>query len=233
MEVKVKNLTVKFDSRVILNNLNFVVQPGEIAAIIGPNGSGKTTLFRAILGLINYQGEININSRSVKDHLNQIGYVPQYFDFDRTIPITVKEFLNFFIRTKEEHKNLKNLFDNWGLTKFKNSLIGRLSGGQLQKVLIVSSLIKQPKLLLLDEAAAGIDIEASQDFYELIKKLNQQGVTVMMISHELNLVYRFVDKIICLNRDLICLGTPKEVITDNTLRRLYGEEVGPRKHRHH
>lgn len=214
-----------------MNRLSFEVEKGSITAIIGPNGSGKTTLFKALLSLITYEGSIKIFQKPARDVLPRIGYVPQNFDFDRTLPITVNEFLSFAYG----RRSLKNneICHEVQVDVLVDKLIGELSGGQLQRVLIAQALIKNPDLLLLDEPSAGIDIEGAQAFYDLVLHLNHEhGVTVLLISHEINMVYSFADQILCLNRDLVCNGPPREVLTKEIMEKLYGPDIGLRGHEH-
>lgn len=230
--VTVKNLTVAYGQNTVLERVSFDVAKGKIAVVIGPNGSGKTTLFKAILGLIPSQGTIKIFDKLAQDCLDRIGYVPQTFDFDRTLPITVDEFLSF--GNPRAPRGGKDICKETKVDALKGKLIGQLSGGQLQRVLIANALMRQPKLLLLDEPAAGIDIEGSKAFYELIGHVNREhGMTVMMISHEINMVYNLADQLICLNRDLVCNGSPQEALTKDVLDKLYGKDSGLRHHHHH
>jgi len=214
-----------------LDRVSFDVPKGGLAAVIGPNGSGKTTLFKALLGLIPYQGTIKVFDKPVKEILDRVAYVPQYFDFDRTLPITVQEFLSF--NHPRQPKQSKEICHETKVGALKPKLIGQLSGGQLQRVLIANALMRQPKLLLLDEPAAGIDIEGSKAFYDLVGHVNKEhGVTVVMISHEINMVYHFADQIICLNRDLVCNGPPHEALTKDVMAKLYGPTSDFRPHAH-
>ncbi|GAB4338097.1 MAG: zinc ABC transporter ATP-binding protein ZnuC [Candidatus Abyssubacteria bacterium] len=227
----IRDLTVRFNGHVILNHLNFYVNSGEIVAIIGPNGSGKTTLLKAILGLVPYQGEIRIFGLPARQALRDIGYVPQKFDFDKTFPLTVKEFISFIKASSEDWKD--EVLREVGVVTFADKRIGELSGGQLQRLLIAKALLKQPRLLMLDEATSGVDIAAEMTFYELVSHLNEtHGVTIMLISHEVNMVYSFATQILCLNKDLVCNGRPKEAITKEVMEKLYGKDIRLQAHGH-
>ena len=229
--LEIKNLTVRYNDHVILNELNFWVNSGEIVAIIGPNGSGKTTLLKAILGLIPCQGEVKILGGPTRRALGDIGYVPQRLDFDRTFPLTVSEFLSF-IKVKNAPWREEVLRES-GVDAFTDERIGELSGGQLQRLLIAKALLKEPKLLLLDEATSGVDMAAEMTFFELIEHLNKtHNVTIMLISHEVQMVYKFATQILCLNKDLVCNGRPKEAITQEVLERLYGKNIEFQAHEH-
>jgi zinc transport system ATP-binding protein len=229
--LEIKNLTVRYNDHVILNHLNFWVNSGEIVAIIGPNGSGKTTLLKAILGLIPHQGEVTIFGGSPRLALDNIGYVPQRLDFDRTFPLTVNEFLNF-IKVKNRPWR-EEVLREVGVNTFMDKGLGELSGGQLQRLLIAKALLKEPKLLMLDEATSGVDIAAEMTFFELIEHLNKtHNVTIMLISHEVQMVYKFATQILCLNKDLVCNGRPKEAITKEVLEKLYGKNIEFQPHDH-
>ena len=229
--LEIKNLTVRYNGHVILNQLNFWVNSGEIVAIIGPNGSGKTTLLKAILGLIPHQGEVTIFGGSPRLALDNIGYVPQRLDFDRTFPLTVNEFLNF-IKVKNRPWR-EEVLREVGVDMFMDKGLGELSGGQLQRLLIAKALLKEPKLLMLDEATSGVDIAAEMTFFELIEHLNEtHNVTIMLISHEVQMVYKFATQILCLNKDLVCNGRPKEAITKEVLEKLYGKNIEFQPHDH-
>ena len=229
--LEIENLTVRYNDHVILNNINYYVKPGEIVAIIGPNGSGKTTMLKAILGLIPYQGKVRILGGTQKSALQKIGYVPQRMDFDKTFPLTVNEFLNFVKVSNPQWR--EEVLREVGIHPFLHKRIGELSGGQFQRMLIVKALLKEPALLLLDEATSGIDIAAEMTFYELIEHLNKtHNLTIMLISHEVNMVYTFASQVLCLNKDLMCNGRPKEAITQEVLEKLYGKSIGLRPHEH-
>ncbi|MBI4830829.1 MAG: metal ABC transporter ATP-binding protein [Candidatus Lindowbacteria bacterium] len=229
--LEIENLTVRYNDHVILNSLNFYVKSGEIVAIIGPNGSGKTTLLKAILELIPHQGRVKILGGPVKLALNDIGYVPQRFEFDKTFPLTVKEFLSFIEARNPEWR--EEVLREVGVNTFLDKRIGELSGGQLQRLLIAKALLKEPKLLLLDEATSGVDMAAEMTFYELIQHLNEtHNLTIMLISHEVSMVYKFATQILCLNKDLVCNGRPKEAITQEVLEKLYGKSILFQPHEH-
>lgn len=229
--ISVKNLSVKIGTNAILNHVSFDVLKGSLTVVIGPNGSGKTTLFKALLGLIPFQGTVRMFDRPNQESLSKIGYVPQHFDFDRTLPITVQEFLNF--SNPGFSKEDKDVCHETKVDALQDKLIGQLSGGQLQRVLIANALMRKPKLLLLDEPASGIDLEGERAFYDLISHVNKKhGVTVLMISHEINMVYNFADQLICLNRDLVCNGPPQQALTREVMDKLYGHRMDLRGHDH-
>jgi ABC-type Mn2+/Zn2+ transport system ATPase subunit len=229
--LEIKNLTVRYNDHVVLNELNFYVNVGEIVAIIGPNGSGKTTLLKAILGLTPHTGEVRIFGKPLKLALDDIGYVPQRLDFDRSFPLTVKEFLGFLKVARRPWR--EEVLEESGVNRFLDSRLGELSGGQLQRLLIAKAMLKEPRLLMLDEPTSGVDAAAEMTFFELIEHVNEEhAVTVMLISHEVQMVYKFATQILCLNKDLVCDGRPKDAITQEVLEKLYGKSIEFKSHDH-
>jgi ABC-type Mn2+/Zn2+ transport system ATPase subunit len=230
--LEVKDLSVRFAGVPALERVSFTIEKEAIVAVIGPNGSGKTTLLRAILGLVPYEGDVRLFGKPVRQVLGQAGYVPQRFAFDPAFPLTVEEFIQLTCRTPEKLP-ARGVLDEVGMGEFKGRLIGELSGGQLQRVLLAHALLHRPRILFLDEATSGIDIEGQGDFYSTIQRLNREhGVTVMMVSHELSMVYRLTDRILCLNRDLVSHGETRSALTADVLRRLYGDNAGFMAHEH-
>ncbi len=230
--IHTENLSVSFDKNEVLRNININIKQGEIVAIIGPNGSGKSTLLKAILGLIPYQGKITIFDQPITKITDKIGYVPQKFEFDKTFPLTIREFLEISEKNVT-NKEINHALNEAEMSAHQKQLIGQLSGGQLQRILIARAILKQPEILFLDEPTTGIDIEGEMDFYQMIKHQNEyHKVTVIMISHEISMVYKHASQIICLNRDLICMGKPKQAITKEVLKKLYGDDVDLMHHEH-
>ena len=227
----VENLGVKFDNNEVLKGVNFFVGKGDVLAIVGPNGAGKSVLFRALLGLVNYSGKIQW-SPGLK-----ISYVPQKFNIDKELPLSVREFLDFKHKGREEIVNaLKavGITDEHHIEKhLLNQRLGWLSGGQLQRVLIAWSILDNPNVLLFDEPTAGIDIGGEETIYNLLKKLkDQRGLTILLISHDLNIVYKYANNVICINKEMVCYGEPSIVLDPASLAKLYGGEAGFYKHQH-
>ena len=244
--LSVENLCVKINNNHLIENITFSVEEGSIIAIIGPNGAGKTTLVKAILGLIPHTaGSVLLFGHPFKGNNSHIkvGYVPQRLEFDRTIPLTVSELLGFtvppifsvpFIKKWQKKASINRLLELVGVQDLANRGIGTLSGGELQRVMIAKAIVNNPKILFLDEPASGVDIEGQERFYDLIRRLNRErGLTVILISHDLNVVYRFADNVLCLNRRLICSGKPAEALTDEVIKSVYGEMMGAYIHSCH
>jgi len=225
--LEIKNLNIRYGGQIILEDISFDLGEGDTLAIIGPNGSGKTTLLRAILGAVAYEGEISLAGGA------RIGYVPQKIDLERDLPITVQEFL--MLKSKKEASSVYSPNQALELVNlsadFLKKRIGELSAGELQRILIAWAVIDRPNLLLFDEPTASVDVAGQETVYELLHRLQDKyDLTLILISHDLTVVYRYADKVLCLNRAQVCFGAPSEVLTPKELEKLYG---GGHKFYHH
>lgn len=231
--IQVKNLSVKYDKTTVLKNISFNIEEGSITVILGPNGSGKTTLLKAILGLAPIiEGEVLVAGKSIQESKKNVGYVPQRFSFDKTFPLTVEEFLKLSLTDPSKQKNIDDFLEDVGMQHDTQKLIGDLSGGQLQRILIVRALINDPKIIFCDEPVSGIDIEGERSFYELISHLNRDHkITAIIVSHEIDVVYNFADQVLCIDKKLLCHGSPKDILTQDTLKHLFGEGTGVFRHK--
>ncbi len=227
--LKVKNLNVVLNNEKIIENLSFKVKRGNVLTVLGPNGAGKTVLLKTLLGVLPYEGEIKWE-KEIK-----IGYVPQRLPFIKDIPMSVEEFFKLKEASKEE---IKEILDSVGFEEnpalFQKRGIGELSSGQFQRILVAWALIKNPDVLLFDEPTTGIDIGGEETIYTLLAKLKEKrNLTILLVTHDLSVVFKFSNFVICLNKCPICQGVPKEVLTLEILHKLYGEEVKFYKHHKH
>lgn len=225
----VKNLSVRIEGKVIVENLSFALAPSETLSILGPNGAGKTVLLKALLGLVPYSGEI------IWDPSVRTGYVPQKIDADRHLPLTYRDLFNSKCRiAKAPIEQIAEVSRIVGLTDSTLSTpVGHLSGGYFQRGLIGFALIGKPNVLLLDEPTASIDEPAEEHIYELIRRLQSQyKLAVITVSHDLSFVYRYATRVLCLNRRSVCVGPPREALTDDVLEKLYGPSFGYYVHDH-
>ncbi|MEX2090773.1 MAG: metal ABC transporter ATP-binding protein [Candidatus Paceibacterota bacterium] len=231
----IENLGVKFDQNEVLKGMSFFVQKGDVLAIIGPNGSGKSVLFRALLGLVPYSGEVKW-AKGLK-----INYVPQKLSIDRELPLSVGEFM--LLKTKNRDQIVKALlavglvdehYDEHHIEyHLLRERLGWLSGGQLQRMLIAWAIIDEPDVLLFDEPTSGIDVGGEETIYNLLKKLrDQRDMTILLISHDLNIVYKYANNVLCVNKEMVCYGAPSEVLDPAALTKLYGGEASFYKHEH-
>ena len=222
MILQVKNLNVTFGGEKVLENISFELSAGESMAIIGPNGSGKTTLVKALLGILPYNGEV------VWDSNVKIGYVPQKIDLEKNLPLTVRDFL--VSRVKIAGLSETEIGRVLQLVLLSENLLDKqlshLSVGQFQRVAIALALIDRPNLLILDEPTSGVDLPREEEIYETIHRLQDlESLTVIIASHDLNLVYKYAMKVLCINQKAICFGSPQEVLTTERLKELYGSRV--------
>ena len=224
--LEVKNLSVTLGKERVLQDVSFSLEEGRVLAIVGPNGAGKTTLLRVLIEAVPYEGEVIWHKREPV-----ISYVPQRFDFDRTIPNSVKEFFllhkrnqSFLFPSPEILSEIKHLLVHVNAHQAIDKKIGELSAGQLQRVLIAYALFGNPNLVLFDEPTAGIDIEGQITVYDLLEHLSKEmGLTLVLVSHDLNVVYRFADEVLCLNKKVFCTGAPRQILTPQQMERLYGQ----------
>ena len=225
--LEAENIWVSFGSdQPVLEDVSFTIPEGSITAIIGPNGSGKTTLLKVLIGFLSPQtGKVWVLGKTPQQARGEVAYVPQRFSFDKGFPITVLEFLQLSHPQFSKDEIARHL-DHLGIADTLMMKLGTVSGGQLQRVLIARSMLGHPKILFLDEPAAGVDIAGAQTFYELVLHLHRRHeATVVMVSHELDVVARYADLVLCLNRKLVSQGRPLQVLTPDTLKELYGQEA--------
>jgi zinc transport system ATP-binding protein len=216
--LEVKNLNVKLDNRKIIEDLSFEVNKGDVLTILGPNGAGKTVLLKTLLGIFPYSGKIDWRE-SVK-----IGYVPQRLPFIKETPMSVQD---FFELKESSIEKIKEALNSVGIKDdFLGKKIGDLSSGQFQRILIAWALLKDPNVLFFDEPTTGIDIVAEETVYNLLERIRKdRDLTIFIITHDLSVVFKFSNYVICLNRSSVCKGVPREVLDQDKLHQLYGEEV--------
>jgi zinc transport system ATP-binding protein len=220
--LQVEHLSVQFGSKEVIHDLSFAVPRGSSLAIIGPNGAGKTVLFKALIGSIPHGGTIRWADGT------RIGYVPQKLDIERDLPITGRDFLRAKAAlARVSDKDVANTLALVGLERpILTAPIGTMSGGQFQRLLVAFALVGNPNALLLDEPAAGIDEPGQEILDTTIKRLQKESnVTVLLISHDLSVVYHYAIAVLCLSRTQPCFGSPQTVLTPDTLRNLYGTAV--------
>jgi len=242
--VLVEDLTLVIGDTPIFERVSFVVNRGETAMIIGPNGAGKTMLVRTMLDLLPPQtGTVTLlgkDSRCLGSTRDRIGYMPQRLDFDRTFPITVFEIMllrlrksGFWLNRKAKRKTVLDALTRVHAERLVDRRIGRLSGGELQRVLLAYALLLDPDLLILDEPAAGVDVAGEDTFYELIHHIRtERHLTVVMVSHDLEVVFKYADQVLCLNRELLCQGVPGAVLRPEILEKTYGSLAASYRHHH-
>ena len=216
--LSVSSISFSYGMNKLLEDISFDIKEHDFIAIIGPNGSGKTTLIKILLGLLTpISGKVELFIPR-----NRIGYVPQRYTIDKNFPGTVEEILSTRNKETITQVEVKDLLRK----KFV-----ALSGGQQQLVLIALALEQEPRLLILDEPTAGVDIQAQGSFYELLKRLNKENITIILVTHEVGVISSLVKKVFCLNHRICCIGKPKEV--PKLLKQMYGTQFIQHHHGGH
>lgn len=228
--ISARGLTMKRGDREVLSDIDLDVHRGEIVTLIGPNGAGKTTLVRLVLGI-----EQPTRGRIVKPATTRIGYVPQRFDIDSTIPMTVASFLA--LGADVTTKDIEEALQEAGATRTLHQQLSKLSGGETQRVLIARALLRRPNLLILDEPASGVDFTGEADLYDLIGRLrDKHDLGVLLVSHDLHVVMARSDRVICLNGHVCCSGKPEDVSQHAAYVRIFGPHaataLGVYRHHH-
>ncbi|HVP66471.1 MAG TPA: metal ABC transporter ATP-binding protein [Anaeromyxobacteraceae bacterium] len=225
--LEVEGLAVGFGRRQVLRGLSFSVPAGGSLAVIGPNGSGKTVLFRALIGSLPHQGEVRWAPAT------RIGYVPQKLDVERDLPLTGWD----FVAAKAAVVRASQVEARHALELVRlpeeavASPVGALSGGQFQRLLLAAALVGRPNALLFDEPTSGVDEPGEERLYQVIHRLQvSEGLTLLFISHELNVVFRFAANVLCLGQDPPCYGPPEEILTPRRIAEVYGEPMGYHHH---
>lgn len=236
--IEVKDVTVLQNDLVVLDSVSFTVNRGQFTAIVGPNGAGKTTLVKSILGLIKPdRGTIRVFGRPVDklgDRRSRIGYVPQIFDIDLNFPVSVFESVlmgtygRIGIARKPgvaERAAAMAALEKVGIAELGDRPIGRLSSGQRQRAFVARALANNPELLILDEPTTGVDVTTTGSLYELLQKLKGEGVTIVLVSHDVGVVAAYIDTVACLNTAMVAHCRPDEIECTAALREMYGCHV--------
>jgi zinc transport system ATP-binding protein len=225
--LEVEKLSVRFGRNEVLRELSFSVPVGTALAVIGPNGAGKSVLFRALIGASRYSGTVRWAPGT------RIGYVPQKLDIERDLPVSGRDFL----RAKADVSGLAGTDAARALELVNLSPgaadqpLGALSGGQFQRLLLACALMGKPSVLLFDEPTSGVDEPGQERLYEMIHRVAQtERLTLLLISHELSVVYRYATNVLCLSHDHPCFGPPEKTLTAERIEQLYGT---PLKYHHH
>ena len=245
----VKGLTVYRETYAAVQDVSFTVPAGMDTAIVGPNGAGKSTLIQAILGILpRRSGDVFVLDQPLSPQgklspavRQQIAYLPQNFLFDRRIPITVGEFVGLgwdrlglqlpWAGGKARRHAIQQALTQVDALHLHQQPVSVLSGGELKRTLLAYCLVRPRRLLVLDEAPAGLDVRSESEFYQLLHQLKkEQGWAILQISHDLDMVRRSCDRVLCINRTLLCQGTPDNSLTPENLSLAYGPEFVRYRH---
>lgn len=230
--VEVKNLNLQFGQCMALKDINFDLDAGDYMSIVGPNGAGKSSLIKILLGLIDdYTGDVSIlGDKPSKLSSKDIGYVPQIKTLDRTFPAMAIELVASGIYSKwstkiksSDKELLLNALQEVGIEHLAYRQLGRLSGGELQRVYLARSFVRRPRILFLDEPGTGIDVKAEKDMCHIIEKYKKhEEITVIVVTHDWNYAYYHSDKVLMINRSQHCFASPQEAFREEILRELFG-----------
>ncbi|MFQ5784711.1 MAG: zinc ABC transporter ATP-binding protein ZnuC [Alphaproteobacteria bacterium] len=213
---EVAGVALSFGANRVLNDVALSVGAREIVTLIGPNGSGKTTLVRVVLGLLKPD-----RGRVFRRPDARIGYMPQRLVIDDTLPLTVGRFLALGVRSSRT--GIADVLEEVGTPGLAGRAIQRLSGGELQRVLLARALLREPDFLVLDEPVQGVDVAGQGELYALITRIrDRRGCGVLMVSHDLNLVMAATDTVICLDHHVCCTGRPETVSRHPAYLALFG-----------
>ena len=232
----VDRVSVAFPGRQVLTDVSFTLERGAFCGLIGSNGSGKTTLLRTILGFQTPgAGDIRIDSVPRSGAAGTVGYVPQKIQFDPDVPLRARDLVELGLTghrlglpwpSKARARLVDEMLAAVDAQGFADQRVGNLSGGQQQRVLIAHALIRQPKLLLLDEPLANLDLAHQQEAVALVARVcRTRGVTVMLVAHDINPLLSVTDRVIYIARGRSAIGKPETVINSRSLSQLYGSPV--------
>ena len=231
------HVTVTYQSLVALEDVSLSVEPGAFLAIIGPNGAGKTTLLKTVLGLLRpVRGTVRVFGKApweLDGERQRIGYVPQVMAVDLDFPVRAGEVVLMGRYGRIGLVRRPSAADRWaarqalarvGIADLADRPIARLSGGQRQRVFLARALANEPDLLLLDEPTTGVDVVATESLYELLRGLHDEGITILVVSHDVGVVAAYVDMVACINRRMVAHGRPGEM-EGEVLSCMYGPEA--------
>ena len=235
--LRLDGIGVSLGGREVLSDVSFTIRKGEFTGLIGPNGAGKTTLLRVILGLQEpSSGQVLIDGEPrQKSNKNSIGYVPQKLVIDPDMPMRARDVvslgldghrLGFGFPSRRRRDLVNRTLHDVGAEKYADARVGELSGGEQQRVLIAHALISQPKLLLLDEPLANLDLKSEQEIVAVLGELaREHGISVLLSAHDMNPLLGVMDRIVYVANGRVATGSTDEVVTSEGLTRLYGHHV--------
>ncbi|MCQ3936717.1 MAG: metal ABC transporter ATP-binding protein [Chloroflexi bacterium] len=233
--LEVQNIRVGYGEKIILDDLSFQIPHGARVAVVGPNGAGKSTLFKALVGLLPLKnGQILIHGEALGSHRDCVAYVPQREEVDWRFPVTVRDVVTMgrfgqmgWLKSPSAHDKqmVTNSLAQMGIANLAENPIGQLSGGQQQRAFLARALAQEPHILLMDEPFTGVDITTQEATLRLLDHLQEQEVTAMVSTHDLNLAGSRFDLVLLLNHRLIAFGTPQEVFIRENLAQAFGNSL--------
>lgn len=228
---KIENISVKIDNEEIIKDITFDIHCKEIVMIIGKNGAGKSTLLKALLNEIEHEGKVEFfDTKNNKNEKIKIGYVPQNINIERDMPTTVYDMFASYIsnkpvwltKNKKLYDDIKSKLKVFGADELIDKRVGNLSGGELQRVLLAISTNPIPNLLILDEPVSGIDTKGTREFYEILQELKEKNdMSILLVSHDLDLVKQYADKVILLDKSILKQGSAEEVFSSEEFKTIF------------
>ena len=217
--VELQNISVRFGQRNALENINLAVYPDSIITIVGPNGGGKSTLLKVLLKLQTPTAGKVIYSKKLR-----IGYVPQKIHLDPSLPITVRKFLS--LKQGISAQEIDQVMSQLSIQRLANNSLQKLSGGEMQRVLLARAILNKPNLLVLDEPMQGVDINGQAELYQLINDTQKAlNCAILMVSHDLHIVMANTHEVLCVNQHICCAGTPEAISNDPTFLHFFGDQL--------
>lgn len=233
--ITVKGISVSYEKKRVLTNIFLNIFSGNIYGVVGPNGAGKSTLFKAMLGLIEANtGEVIFHGKTLKEKRKQVVYVPQKNDVDWSFPATVFDIVlmgryphkTVFQRLNSHDKEMAmHALEEVDMVNFRDRQIGELSGGQQQRVFLARALCQEANIFLLDEPFVGVDITTEERIIQILKKLTEEGKTLLVVHHDLSTVEEYFDKVILLNQRLVAYGDTNNTFTKENIAKAYGGQL--------
>ena len=233
--LSIRNLSVAYQKKVVLENVSFSVPKGKLIGIIGPNGAGKSTLIKAILDLVpSISGDVSIFGGSYEKNRKSVGYVPQRESVDWDFPtdaldvVTMGRYgkLGWLKRPSQKDKEIaRQCLEKVGMSEYSNRQISQLSGGQQQRVFLARALAQEAELYFMDEPFVGVDAATEKAIIALLNSLKNQGKTVLVVHHDLNTVKEYFDWVMLLNVSLVDIGPTKDIFTTEALQKTYGGKL--------
>jgi ABC-type Mn2+/Zn2+ transport system ATPase subunit len=233
--ISVSGLSVSYEKKRVLTNIFLEMEAGKIYGIVGPNGAGKSTLFKAILGLVEINtGTVKINGKEIETQRKEVVYVPQKNDVDWTFPATVFDIVlmgryphkKIFQRLSKADKAMTmDALEEVGMTDFRDRQIGELSGGQQQRVFIARALCQEADIFFLDEPFVGVDMLTEEKIIQILKRLAEQGKTLLVVHHDLSTVEDYFDKVVLLNQRLVAYGDTETTFTKENIGKADGGQL--------
>ena len=232
---KINNISVKIGKEYIIKNINIHIHCGHLSVIIGPNGAGKTTLLKALIGEIKHEGKILfVDEKDNKTKKIRMGYVPQKLNIEKNNPTSVYDLFAsgttnkpiFLFRSEITYNVVKKHLENFGAEMLIDKKLGDLSGGELQRVLLAFATISNPELLILDEPVSGIDNNGMEIFYKLIDDLKKKlDIAIILVSHDFRFVEKYADRVIMIDKEIICEGSSDEVFSSKEFKEYFGNNI--------